>query len=212
MPILRLIVRNSKVNHLYYFIVLWIISVSFIPFLEKIWATESSVDLLMISGYGGYFVLGYLLGDFKFSKNWLSLSIIAIFVLVGFTAGSTYYLTNGDGEFNGFFYDYLNLNIILLSALVFILTIHLFSVIFTIKSKIIIASIRSLSSTSLGIYLIHPIFLYHLNNGDFGFTLSAITGNPILFIPITGITVFLLSFFAILILQKIPIIKICVPQ
>jgi len=210
-PILRIIVQNSKIKHLYYFIVLWIISVSFIPFLEKLWATENHIDLLMISGYGGYFVLGYILGKINLSKKWFFVSFFVIIALIGFTAYGTFYLSDGDNEFNGYLYEYLSLNIILCSTTAFILIKYLFDVIIIIKSKIILKSIRTLSSASLGIYLIHPILLYYLENNNLGFSLSALSGNPILFIPITTVIVFSLSFVVIWTLQKIPLIKYCAP-
>ena len=210
-PILRIIVQNAKINYLYYFIALWLISVSFLPFIEKILNVDSYIDLLMISGYAGYFVLGYLLREFILSKRLLYFQIIVFFGLIGFTSVGTYYLSKGDGEFNDYFYKYLSLNIILLSASAFLVLKYLFNTLLLIKSKIILKSIRTLSSASLGIYLIHPILLYYLVKNNFGFSLNAHTGNPMYFIPITAIIAFSLSFIIIWVLRKVPMFRHFVP-
>lgn len=210
-PILRIFIQNSSESIKYYFVIIWFFSESILSLFEKITGLERQVDFITISGFVGYFVLGYIIGHLNISKKLFNISKIILILTYVFTAYGIYFLSTRNGTFNNYFYGYLGSNIIFLSVIFFILFKYAFQDSKVFNYKLGVKIIHKLSSASLGIFLIHPIFLYHLNNQGFGFSLSATSGNPILFIPITAIVTFLLSFFVIRILQKIPVIKYCVP-
>ena len=209
-PILRIFSMNANDHTKYYFVLIWFFAVSIIPQIEKFAGLESQLDLLAISGFVGYFLLGHIIRHIRITKKIFVISNIILIIGLLFTIFSTYYVSNRSGRFNEYFYGYLSPNIIVLS-IVFFISIKFVLQGSKFKNKFGEKIIKTVSSASLGIYFIHPIFLHHLNNQDFGFSLSALSGNPIIYIPITTIVTFLLSFLIINILQKIPLIKHCVP-
>ena len=210
-PIFRVFILNADNYSKYYFVIIWFFFESILSLFEKTTGLERQVDFVTFSGFMGYFVLGHIIGHINISKKFFNISKIFLILSYVFTAFSIYFLSTRNGTFNNYFYGYLGPNIIFLSVMFFIVFKYAFQNLKFINYKLGIKIVHNLSSTSLGIYFIHPIILFHLNNQDFGFSLSAISGNPILFIPITAIVTFLLSFIVISILQKIPIIKHCVP-
>ncbi|WP_415008678.1 acyltransferase [Cycloclasticus pugetii] len=211
-PILRKITNSTDDNILIYYCLIWFLAVSIIPFMEKVSHIDSKIDLNSISGFIGYFVLGFILGRKNVSTKVFVMSSAFYLSLVSLTAIGTYYLTlkNG-GVFSGYLYSYLAPNTILASGACFILIKHL-----AVKSKLLqSASIRKIitgiSSCSFGIYLVHTVFLYLLKDGGLGFQLSAFSGNPLWYVPLTSLSVFTLSFFVIFIIKKIPFLKLIAP-
>lgn len=212
MPILRKVVRNSSHSFLVYYVVLWVFATSIIPIGEKISGFNSFVDLAVVSGYSGYLILGLLLGEMRITTRYFALSAMAIPVLISVTAYGTYILTvQAGGNLSEFFYGYLALNVIALSIATFIFLKYIASTAQFFSSNKIESIIRMISSASLGIYLIHPMALDILRNGDIGVKLSAFSGHPIFAIPLTAIVAFFLSFAAIFTLKKTPILKKLVP-
>lgn len=209
-PVLRIFILNANNNTKYYFVLVWFFAVSIIPQFEKFTGLESQIDFMAISGFVGYFVLGHIIRHLSISKRLFLISNIFIILSYVFTVFSTYFLSTRSGTFNEYFYGYLSPNIIVLSVM-FFLSIKYILQDAKFNSKLGVKIIKMVSSASLGIYFIHPIFLHHLNNQNFGFSLNALSGNPIFYIPITTTVTFILSFLVINILQKTPLFKHCVP-
>jgi len=211
-PILRIFVQNSKITILYYFIVLWFFAVSIIPFIEKETHVNSIIDLKMISGYVGYLVIGHVLGKIKINKKILMLSFLVAFLSFLVTIIATYFFTaqNG-GIFYDYFYEYLSPNIILMSVAVFILLKYISEEFSVFENYTVRKVIQTLSSASLGTYLVHTMVIFVLQKGDLGFTLSPFSTAAIYSVPLTAITTFFLSFLIIFVLQKIPLLNKCVP-
>ena len=210
-PVLRIFILNANNHTKYYFVLIWFFAVSTVPLFENFTGIINKTDFMAILGFIGYFVLGHIIRHLNISKKLFIIANIFIISSYVFTVFSTYFLSNRSGTFYEYFYGYFSPNIILLSVMFFIVFKYVFQDSKVFNYRLGVKIIHKLSSASLGIYLIHTIFLYHLKSQDFGFSLSATSGNPILFIPITAIVAFLLSFIVISILQKIPIIKNCVP-
>lgn len=210
-PILRKLILNSSEYTKYYFVIIWFFIVSTVPLFENFTGLVNKIDFLAMPGFAGYFVLGYIIGHKNISKKIFIIANVILILSYIFTVVSTYLLSAQNGIFNGYFYGYFSPNIILLSVTLFLSVRYKSQDIkfenYQLGSKII----EKVSAASLGIYLVHPILLHHLKNGDFGFTLSILTGHPILFIPLTTIVVFVISFFLIRILQRIPVVKYFVP-
>ncbi|TMM46322.1 acyltransferase [Colwellia ponticola] len=211
-PILRKITNSADNKLLIYYCIIWFLAVSIIPFIEKVSGIDSKIDLNSISGFIGYFVLGFLLGKKEVSTKVFIISCILYLSLVSVTVIGTYYLTmKNEGVFSGYLYSYLAPNTVLAAGSCFILIKYL-----AINSKLfqmisISKIIKIISSCSFGIYLVHPVFLYLFKNGDLGFQLSAFSGDPLLYIPLTSFFVFTLSFFIIFIIKKIPVLKLIAP-
>ncbi len=208
LPILRVIIGKADRNLLHYYLLLWFVAVAIIPIGENITEVSSKIDLFSISGYSGYLVLGFLLGKMDITKK-LAISAIFIFIIsVTVTATGTYFLTvENDGVFSEYFYGYMTPNVILMSASMFILTKYFISKVDAFASDRMLSILKSFSSASFGIYLIHPVFLYLLEEGDLGIVLSGFEGDPAISIPATAVTTFFLSYVTILLLKKIPVIN-----
>jgi surface polysaccharide O-acyltransferase-like enzyme len=209
-PILRVFVQAAPKSILYYFVALWFFAVTIIPILSKGLNTNNNIDLKMISGYVGYLVIGYLVKDYRINKKhiWLVLGIAILSLLI--TIFGIYFLTiQNNGDFNGYFYEYLSPNVITLSVSTFILLKTIFEdvTISDTQNKIL----QSVSSACFGIYLVHPITLYALSKGFLGFSLDVLSGHAIFVVPLTAFVAFVLSFFLVYIMQKIPWIRNCVP-
>ncbi|MCI5137194.1 MAG: hypothetical protein D3922_01985 [Candidatus Electrothrix sp. AR1] len=212
MPILRVIAKQSENALLHYYVMLWFFAVSIIPLGEKITGFSSRIDLLTISGFSGYLVLGLLLGKITITKRIAIVAGILSLACVIVTVIGTQLLTvRNEGTFSGYFYGYLSPNVVVLSAATFLLIKYSVIKVRVLSSEWFLSIIRSISSASLGIYLIHVVFRYLLMKGDLGFTLNGFQGHPIFSIPLTAVTIFFLSYVSIYILRQIPVLKKITP-
>jgi len=211
-PILRKVTTSADTTLLIYYSVIWFIAVSLIPLAEKVSGLDSRIDLYSISGYVGYLVLGLILGRKEISTKTFIISLAVFLILIVTTFLGTYILTlRNDGIFVGYLYGYLAPNTIIAACACFILIKYLATNSKTFQIPIVQRTIATLSSCSFGIYLLHPVFLYMLSHGTLGVKLSAWTGNPLWYAPITSISVFILSFIFIFIIKKIPIFRLVAP-
>lgn len=178
----------------------------FFFFIGFIWRRHSfTIDMFI--PYIGYFILGYYLAKSSFDKKKLQYItfIFPLFTLLFIFL--TYFLTHvyvNEYIKNTFLYSHTNPVIILFAASTFIMFQHN-KVISLIQNKISLPNLRLLSSTTLGIYIIHPIvqiiILY------IAFAYFHITLNSFIFllflIPITLMS----SFFIIWSIKRIPYIE-----
>ena len=209
-PILRILVQYAPQEILCYFVILWFFAVSAIPFFETTTRAASAIDLNMISGYVGYLVIGYFLGNAQLNTRHFILAVLSGVVCLVITIAGTFYLTlRNNGELNGYLYGYLSPNVIVLAVSSFIILKYSSEKIITSTSQKII--VTRLSSASFGIYLIHPVILFIINVGWLGFALSAFTGDALYSVPLTAILTFGLSFLAVFFLQKIPLVRALIP-
>jgi surface polysaccharide O-acyltransferase-like enzyme len=211
-PILRKVTHNSDNTLLIYYIYIWIIAVSIIPFIEKITGIESRIDLNSISGFIGYFILGLILGRKQISAKVFYSCVIIYALSIVMTVTGTYVLTlQNNGIFVGYFYNYFSLNVIVGAGACFIVIKYLFLNNNLTQKPLLTKFITTISSCSFGIYLVHPVFLFVLKDGTFGFKLSPFTGNAFMYVPFTAIAVFTLSLLLIFIVKKIPLVRQIAP-
>ena len=64
--------------------------------------------------------------------------------------------------------------------------------------------IVELSNYSLGIYLVHPLFMFGLN--DY-FSINSSTFNPVFSVPVLATFIFLLSYLLVKVVSYIPYLK-----
>jgi len=209
-PVLRILVQNSPKKILYYFIALWFIAVAAIPIFERVTAISSNIDLRSISGYVGYLVIGYLLGNVQTTKRQFNQALLVALVCLIITMSGTFFLTvQNNGEYDNYFNGYLSPNVILLSVSAFILLKYIFSrIVISEKHKTIL---NILNSASFGIYLIHPMIMRHLRKGTFGLSWDVLKNNAIYSVPIMAILTFGIAFVITLLLRQIPYVRKCVP-
>lgn len=207
-PILRIIVTDRKMEQ--YFICLSLATVFFIPLVSIFMGYISDTARYFVENYNeefgikialghvGYFVLGHYLANNN--TTYTVKRIICILGIMSILAVSilTFLISGRVGRPYLFFYEYNN---------VFTLfeAISIFIVIKDIKvMPKHCAFLTNVSKLSLGIYIIHPLVMNMLF--DYG-NIDSASSNPIYFIPLYSLIVFMISYFVSSVLIKIPIIK-----
>lgn len=203
-PVIRNISISKKLSE--YFLILFFLIVLIFPLIESWFDYDymryplSKINLSMFGGFVGYWLLGFYLNKYYIGKKTkIALYILAPLALC-FTIIATAVLSYQSGEADGRWYEYLGLNVALMSCGVFVFFKEKVSKIhFSQKAEKIILF---LSKNSFGIYLVHAFFLDLLRyNG-----ISSLSFNPWISIPAITIFVFAISVFTAWIMKKIPIL------
>ncbi len=203
-PILKVFIKNSSLGLQIYFVILFITASAIFPILIELRHIDIPNYLAMMQGYAGYLVLGFLLMQVKITKKviFLALAFIAAGSLI--TIYGTYYLSLKSSAFNGFFYSGLSISTILQTCGWFIL-IKYISEEKVKKTSYISSFFIYLGITSFGIYLIHPIIMWVIEE-KIGLPLSVAY-----YIPVLSIITLIISFVIVYFMQKIPLVKHMVP-
>ncbi|MGM0805767.1 MAG: acyltransferase [Bacillota bacterium] len=203
-PLFRAIAHQTKL--LIYFVMIWFfLTLELVVFYFT--SERIGFKLGMFWGFTGYFLLGYLLAKHSLSKKIRILIYMGGLIGLLITIFGTYFATSSKGALDIFWIDYLAPNTVLVSTAIFVLFKHAY----TFKSSFV----SSFAAASFGIFLIHPVFLTLYKSSIFqelfGFALHSRTIHVMFGVPVTFIVVTLSSYIAVVILQKIPIVKNIVP-
>ncbi|WIV12240.1 acyltransferase family protein [Proteiniborus sp. MB09-C3] len=212
-PIIKPYVNNARKESLIYFIVVWFISNGIIAFLEKFTEYNIGFNLSFFHWSLGYYVLGFFIEKYSFSRKQrkaaYALGLLGMIV----TVYGTYVLTkNNDGVLVPHLYSYLAPNIIFMSIMVYLLFKNINWDKIIGESPIINKLISSFNRASFGIYLVHLLVLDIISSGDIGIIIDASSFNPIIGIPLVGSITFIVSYLAVVILQRIPLLNKVVPK
>lgn len=212
-PILRRILPHINIKYLYLYLMFWLISSSLIPALYYF-----NIQLYNIfeyaTGYIGYYLIGYLIKTITISKN---ISRILIPILVSSVLAiflSMWYFSIKNNHVDSTFAENLALPVVIQSVCVVVLIKNWIEG-KDFKSKIL----AQIDKTTMGIYLIHMIFLRIflkiISDGDL-VKISPSFFNFYQFdlvysIPLVVFVLFICSFVSVSIIQRIPLIKYIVP-
>lgn len=213
-PIIRIYIKNTDIDNLKYFLIIWFITNGVFNFIQTISGIKIGINLNFFLGYVGYFILGYYLHITKFNKKQINyvyfLSLICFIV----TIIGTFILTKtNDGILKETFYEYLSPNVILMSIGIFIFIknfnwIKLFENRNSLFGNININNIiLEVSSLSFGIYLIHPLIMLFINLSILPIKINAMLINPLFGIPFTALLTLLISFVILKVLKKFSLSK-----
>lgn len=211
LPLLRLMIRpETDKRILWYLIGLWLVFQALIPLANKFWNFQIKISPPLAMGFVDYFVLGYLLGEMQLSRTKALTSMLIWGISTFITIVATYLFTRSSGQFDGFFYDFVSLNVIFASGAAFVLLRWM------VETRPLSASgisrfIRALAISTFGIYLIHVLIIEVLSGWIPMIHINSFMGNAIWSIPLVTTIVFLLSFLIVRFLQRIPILKNIVP-
>lgn len=167
LPFFHWMVRNEKENEIKTLLMVWLCFTTFFLFyLDGMWANQYVL-------YGGYLLLGYVL--YKNNHHnlmlLLPLSVLSLFV-TDFNVVSDSF---SSGEYTvGRWFSYKTINTVIVAAAVFVLCRYV-SEKLNEKARLYVSFI---SRYSLGIYLLHPLFLWPLRHFDLYFS------TPLIAIPI----------------------------
>lgn len=203
-PLLRALVRGADERTLRYLIGLWFIVVSIVPILNLVLDVTIGLNFVVVTGYTGYFVLGYFLHRFNAVNptRWFWFAAAALGALV--TMFGTYWITlrNG-GQYDGMFYDYLSPNVIVMAVFLFALAKRLSAERFGTSKSLPARGVAALSATSYSTYLMHVIVLEAFKQNR----LSATSIHPLVGIPLTIGATLVVCVGVTLLMRRIPLLK-----
>jgi len=205
-PILRVFVSAASRRDLSYFIGLWFVGTSLFELAQRLVGSPTALVIPVVTGYVGYFVLGYWLADFVLTRRGKHFSLLGVIIAVGITFFGTNMLSIGSGPIDSYFYSYFSPPTVLASICGFLLLKDLGQNMGGVGKPL-----RVVSATSFGIFLIHIFVIGLLRSGDAGFRLYSWMAPSIYMIPLTALATFVLSFGIVFVLQKIPVLKMLVP-
>lgn len=211
MPVLRLMFRPEVDKRiLWYLIGLWLIFQPVMTIANKLWNFQINISAPLATGFVCYFILGYLLGEMDFSRSRIILSVVIWILSASATVAGAYLMTQSSGKYDGFFYDFVSLNVILASGVAFVL-LRWISEAKIFASESIHSITRSLAAATFGIYLIHIIIIEALWYWIPFIHVDAFMGNAIWSVPLVTTIVFAISYLIVRGMQKIPVVKQIVP-
>ena len=205
-PVLRVVTVNADRRILRYFLIVTFFGTGVVPLLVLTSGFTIELKLFAITGWIGYFVLGY----FLFTTRVRSLLLYLLY-LTGFvgTVVGTYVATTIVGGHTGlFFLDYLSsATVILMSGSLFALLLKVspdfLETRFPLGSKLL----HFVGCSTLAIYLLHVMVLESLQRGYFGFQISVNTMNPIVEVPLITAVTFFISVGLVFVLKRVPVVK-----
>ena len=194
-PIMKEIARNSTVC--LYFIILWFVFTTcdmlfhyHILNCEAVSFLFYNLQVKMVLGYSGYFLLGYWLSVVKLDKIIFRVAICIFLLMSAFTFGAATWVVNNT------FFEYLMPNIILMSVSVFIIVRYIVE---NHSSRIYSILIEKTQGKLFGVYLIHAFFISIIP------PILKLRGiESVFMIPILSVLVFCFSLLTIKLLQKLP--------
>ncbi|MCF0151186.1 MAG: acyltransferase family protein [Firmicutes bacterium] len=171
-----------------------------LPYTDFISSYIAKFQVVMVSGYAGYYMLGHYLHNYELSpkKKRLLYGLAAVSLLFTVTASSIWSVKTGTPHKE--LYEELLPNTFFVSAAVFVwVKDHCTAA----KNRVVARFVTRTSELSFGIYLVHVFFVQILKNQD----ITTVLFNPLLSVPLLSIGVFCASFAAIGLLEKIPFAK-----
>lgn len=198
-PFIKTFVKNASEKELKAYLGLWFASTVGIGFLKHFYKLEVALDLSLVYGYVGYFILGYYFSKRNFKLN-IKKSLLALAVLNIITIIGTYGLSIENSENNLYFYGNLSPNIILVTVLLFLVIKHSVN---GQSSNLL----KEISTNSLGIYLIHTFVMNYLRNVEVDEQLF----NPVMGVPILVVLTFSVSLLISMLIRKIPVLRNVLP-
>ncbi|WP_391088572.1 acyltransferase family protein [Vibrio sp. NH-UV-68] len=169
-PFFQFVVRQHGDNALYAYVAIWLVTtLLYLLGIDGVWSNQLWL-------YSGYLPLGYLL----YQRVPVTLGWTVLFSLLGIAAlATTAYMVIGnslaaDKYTVGRWLSYKTLNVVLAASMIFILCRYVGESLSAPVNRVI----GFISQHSLGIYLLHPIFLWPMK--EFGWY----QGHPAWVIPV----------------------------
>jgi surface polysaccharide O-acyltransferase-like enzyme len=164
--------------------------------------------------YTGLFVAGYLLGHNVQSIKKIGRITMLYLLGLGLTLGLNYihflFLSHGNDFLNGpgcisHYSDYyLSINVVLMSLCAFLLLLHFQYN--KIKNTVVGKLIYSIARASFGIYLVHLLIVQFIEI-DLHLTVDQTHMPLLVYVFISWLLVFLISYAISLVIAKIPVLK-----
>lgn len=200
-PVLRAFVRGAERSDYHWYFLLVFLVAMVLPTLLNIRPSEtlsawlSKLSLPMLTGYAGYYVLGYYLKTWPLSRP----ARMALYVLglagAAVTVVGTYRLSLRAGSSDYTLYSYFSPAVALTAAALFVFFRSL-----PLEGER--PWISRLSAITFGIYLCHDLFIMLLRR----FGVSTLSSLPALSVPLLALGVFLCAAMLAWLVSKIPLL------
>ncbi len=205
-PILRVVIVYGGDKIIRYLILVWFVGVAVVPLLQLAIGLTLNGYLFVIGGWIGYFVLGIYLLKVKL-RSALFYGLLAVgFVWTIFGVWLMNYPFVGVQRQN-FFTDSLTANVIIGSVALFMILLKFRPDWPGSNQTIGKRLVQAISRNTLPIFLFHIIILESFERGFFSFTLSPLTLNPIIEIPVIAVLTFFITLGLVLVMRKVPILN-----
>jgi surface polysaccharide O-acyltransferase-like enzyme len=193
-PIISRWIRQATETEIVFFLILWVLCNTGFDLFEKKYGLSVKFDFRYFTGYLGYFVLGYWLGnkEIKLSALALSLIFLSAWAVVVYVC---YVVSFAKGQYTTDHTYYLSLAVMLMSASIFLWFKK-------VGDKALWPSwIAELDASSYGMYLVHFLILRILSRN---YRINYSWHHPLLGIIIHFLLCAIVSYLIVKILSKIP--------
>ncbi len=205
MPLLSLLAKKENTKAIEGFCILFFVFRAVLPlFTSYVAPVTNYFDPAITSGCIGYLFMGYLIKyeNYTKKKRQIIYGIGALALVLMFFG--TWRLSKQDGEINKFYCDYYSIACMPYSFAFMLFIKHLsYEKLFKVFPQKLM---RTVSSTSLGVYLLHMVFLILVDKipllSKTSSYMQMLLFTPIIYILCVGIT---------LILKKIPVLRKLIP-
>lgn len=204
-PILRAFVRGAGRGDFHWFFLLVFLFGSLLPTLLRLWPNQAvklwikNLDLHLVLGYAGYYVLGYYLKTYTLGRAAEYLVYVLGVLGAAVTVGGTAWLSRQRGELVQTLYNYDSPNIVLMSVAVFVLFRYVLGI---SEERSRRQRVSGVARVSFGIYLVHVFFFMVMDK----LNISVLSFPPVLAVPVLAAAVFLCSFAVSWLISKIPLV------
>ncbi len=208
-PILRVFVRHTAPDVWKLFFTLWFIFGSVFLFVQKATGLGFNIDPPLVTGYAGYFLLGWYLHHHYQQKTNAAL-LWKIIALTIFTAVATHFISVKKGSAAEAFFVFLNPNIVIASFYAFLFfRDYDWKKLFQ-RAPLLNRLVMLLSSASLGIYFVHVLVLELISGQYLPFAMIGSKLPAIISIPWMTLMTTFLSLMIVLAMKKLPLLKLFV--
>ncbi|AFK04933.1 acyltransferase 3 [Emticicia oligotrophica DSM 17448] len=199
LPILSKWITQASSQEIKYFLILWVISCTVYPYFNRFLGIKINFEIRYFSGYIGYFVLGYFLGNIQFSNaipkiGYWALGIFVISWIITFV-GIYFSTISNRSIYEANLFDYLSPSVIMMSVTAFLAFKNLFNLEFLPNLT------TQIDKFSYGMYLMHLIPMKTISR-QWHINFKWI--HPIIGISTQFILTALVCYFVMLIISKIP--------
>lgn len=176
-PIFQIYTSHAPRRNIFYFLILWFVITGIIPSILKATGISINLSIAYLSGYIGYFILGYYLQKYPISKIATRIAPLVAIVSIILNVLLTYYVTvhghHPKGENDYFFHGNTSIFVITFSWAVFVMAKHSK---FLNSFQIPYSNILNFGKICFGVYLLQSLIIDILQNK---FKIAGTVENPI---------------------------------
>lgn len=158
-PFIKKIISQCNQKQLYLFLFIIILPTTICPFLNRLLQNWCFYLPMVVDGYWGFFLLGYLLGTYDLPKKYRKIlygaAVLCVLIAILDTAR-----TSSSAKIDIFYTGGYQYHAFIISAAIFLFLKHTIPV---VKNKLLSSTITTLGNLSFGLYLCHVLLIEKLS-------------------------------------------------